>query len=354
MRLFKCQHCGQVLYFENTACERCGHALGYLPERSILSALEPDGDQWRPLAGEAPRRLCANAAHGVCNWLADEGAAEGALCVACRHNRTIPDLSVPENLADWRTLELAKHRLFYTLIRLGLPIVDRVADPAHGLAFDFPAETSWQPHVMTGHDEGLITIALKEADEEERTRMRAQMGELYRTPLGHFRHEVGHYYWDVLIRDGGRLEEFRAVFGDERADYGEALQAHYARPPAPDWQEHFVSVYAGSHPWEDWAETWAHYLHILDTLEMAASFGLSVHPRVSREESLQADLDFDPHRAEKIETIIDAWLPLTFAMNSLNRAMGQNDVYPFVLAPAVVEKLGFVHRVVRENRAASA
>ena len=199
------------------------------------------------------------------------------LCFACRHNHTIPDLSVAQNLQRWQRMEAAKHHLFYSLLRLRLPLENRIDDPEHGLAFDFLADSPdpTGPKVMTGHDNGLITIALVEADDAERERRRTQMHEPYRSLLGHFRHEVGHYFWDVLIRDGGRLEECRAVFGDDSQDYDAALQAHYQNGAPADWQEHFVSQYASTHPWEDWAETWAHYLHIVDTLEMASAFGIT-------------------------------------------------------------------------------
>jgi hypothetical protein len=205
--------------------------------------------------------------------------------------------------------------------------------------------------VLTGHDDGLITIALKEGDDAERNRMQKQMGELYRTPLGHFRHEVGHYYWDVLVRDAGKLVECRAVFGDDRADYEQALKAHYARTDDGTWRENFVSLYASSHPWEDFAETWAHYLHIIDTLEMAGAFGIAVNPALARDPGLQSEVDFDPYRAIEIQALIDTWLPLTYAVNSLNRAMGQPDLYPFILPPAVVTKLGFIHALVGCERA---
>ncbi|HEX2943164.1 MAG TPA: putative zinc-binding metallopeptidase, partial [Rhodopila sp.] len=203
------------------------------------------------------------------------------------------------------------------------------------------------PKVMTGHDNGLITIALIEADDAERERRRAQMQEPYRSLLGHFRHEVGHYFWDVLVRDGDKLDAFRAMFGDDRQDYGAALQRHYENGPPADWQAQYVSQYASTHPWEDWAETWAHYLHIVDTLEMAAAFGIRVRPRLVKEETLTAEIDLDPYRGDaSMQQIIDAWLPLTFAINSLNRAMGQPDLYPFMLSAAVVAKLDFVHRLV--------
>ncbi len=350
MKLFKCQHCGQVLYFENVRCERCGHALGYIPDAATLSALEPEGDAWRPLAQVGGQfRYCDNAQYDACNWLVPVESTS-RFCTACRFNRTVPDLGVQENVLPWRKLEAAKHRLFYTLLRLGLPLKDRNEDPEHGLAFDFLADLpdAGVPKVMTGHDNGLITLALVEADDAEREKRRVQMGEPYRTLLGHFRHEVGHYFWDVLVRDGGHLDECRAVFGDDSQDYNEALQRHYQQGAPPNWQESFVSSYATTHPWEDFAETWAHYLHIVDTLEMARAFGISVNPHVDTKDEITADIDFDPHAAGNFERIVDAWLPLCFAMNSLNRCMGAADVYPFVLSPPAIEKLAFIHRLVHD------
>ncbi len=355
MRLFKCQNCGQLLYFENTRCEACGHPLGYLPWAMTLSALDADGDRFRPLAApDRAVRLCDNAQENACNWMIPADS-DATLCAACRHNHTIPDLSLPENLQRWQRLEAAKHHLFYSLLRLKLPLKTRIEDPEHGLAFDFLADAPdpSAPKVMTGHDNGLITIALVEADDAERERRRTQMHEPYRSLLGHFRHEVGHYFWDVLVRDGDKLEACRAVFGDDTQDYNAALQAHYENGPPADWQEHYVSQYASTHAWEDWAETWAHYLHIVDTLEMASAFGIRVRPRLVKEETLTADINLDPYRGKaSMQEIVDAWLPLTFAMNSLNRAMGQPDLYPFVLSPAVVAKLGFVHDLVHGRNTA--
>jgi hypothetical protein len=211
--------------------------------------------------------------------------------------------------------------------------------------------------VMTGHENGVITIALSEADDLERERRRLQMNEPYRTLLGHFRHEVGHHFWDILVRDGDgdELEAFRETFGDDRQDYDEALQRHYANGAPPDWQQNFVSAYATSHPWEDFAETWAHYLHIVDTVEMAAEFGLTVHPKRDQEGGLSARIDFDPYTVETFDRIAAAWLPFVFAMNSVNRSMGARDLYPFVLSPGVLHKLGFIHRLVgnRARRAAA-
>jgi len=267
-------------------------------------------------------------------------------CAACRHNRMIPDLSQADNQAHWRKIELAKHRLFYTLLKLRLPLTTKLEDPERGLAFDFlaapPPNSAPSEPVLTGHDSGLITINLAEADDSERERMRRQMSEPYRTLLGHFRHEIAHYYWDRLVWDTPGLEAFRQLFGDEREDYGAALQRHYANGPPPDWQERFVSPYASTHAWEDWAETWAHYFHMVDTLETASAFGMRVRPRVTKGADLSAAIDFDPHIAN-MDRIIDSWLPLTFAVNSINRSMGIADLYPFVLAPPVIVKLSFIH-----------
>lgn len=350
MKLFACQACGNVLYFENRSCGRCGHRLGFVPEAVTLSAIEPAGQGWRTLAnGGEVRMLCANAAHDGCNWLTDPASGE-PYCRACRHNGTVPDLSDPAHLGAWRELEIAKHRLFYSLIRWRLPLRNRNDDPAHGLIFNFLADDpATGMRVMTGHDNGLITLALTEADDLERERRRLEMGEPYRTLLGHFRHEVGHYFWDVLVRDRGKLEACRAVFGDDSIDYGEALQRHYAEGAPRDWQQNFVSAYATSHPWEDFAETWAHYLHIVDTLEMAAEFGMEVHPSADQTGELSARVGFDPYTAENFDDVVAAWLPFTFAMNSVNRAMGLRDLYPFILSPAVIEKLRFIHQLVRES-----
>ena len=158
MKLFECQNCGQPLYFENTKCESCGLRLGYLPHQEVVTALEEADGGWRALAGEGELyRFCANSEHDVCNWLVPAEQAE-IFCTACRHNRTIPDLGDPENLVRWRKIEYAKHRLFYTLLRLRLPLTTRSEDP-NGLAFDFlsnPADgAADQAQVMTGHARAL-------------------------------------------------------------------------------------------------------------------------------------------------------------------------------------------------------
>lgn len=348
MKLFECQYCGQLLFFENTRCERCGHVLGYIPGRAELSALTANGGgRWQALSDPGTEfRFCANNGYEACNWLV-AAAGRDTFCSACRLNRTIPNLDEPGNLLLWQRLEAAKHRLVYGLLRLDLPLKSKFDDIENGLAFDFLAgsEAVFRegPPIVTGHARGLITIDIAEADDAERERHRQDMAEPYRTLLGHFRHEIGHYYWDQLVRDSVWHDAFRQLFGDERPDYGDALEAHYANGPPPDWHEYFVSGYASAHPWEDFAETWAHYLHIVDTLETAAAFGLRIRPKAGREPVLAMEMDFDPYCQKDFDLLIGAWLPLTYAVNSLNQSMGQPDLYPFVLSPTVMGKLRFVH-----------
>ncbi|MEQ8860102.1 MAG: putative zinc-binding peptidase [Pseudomonadales bacterium] len=358
MKIFTCGACGHTVYFDNVQCVRCGHRLGFAPDRLALLALDPAGDpsskgRWRPAgeAGAQDYRLCANyAEHAACNWLVPADAA-GKLCLACRLNRTIPDLSVGRNRTLWRALQTEKNRLVYGLLRLGLPVQSRHDTPV-GVAFDFladPKPSFREPSaVVTGHAQGVITLDIAEADDAERERLRQQMAEPYRTILGHFRHEAGHYYWDRLVRDSRWLEPYRTRFGDEREDYQTALKRHYAEGPPPDWPSRFVSAYASSHPWEDWAESWAHYLHIVDTLETAWEFGLRLAPRVDAP-GTSTDVSFDPMAAVDFRDLIDHWLPLTSALNSLNHSMGQGDAYPFVLAPPAIDKLELVHDIVRDS-----
>jgi hypothetical protein len=280
----------------------------------------------------------------VCNWAIPSGDTN-PLCQSCRLTRTIPDLSVAGNEDRWRRLEAAKRRVVYSLMEHGLPIRTRLEDPASGLTFQFMADTTGGQHILTGHDSGVITVNVAEADDVERERRRVAMHEPYRTLLGHFRHEIGHYYWDLLIKNSPRLDAFRKQFGDERADYDQALRDHYANGPKPNWHEHFVSEYAGVHPWEDWAETWAHYLHMTDTLETASACGLSLKPD-RRDEPAMERQPKKLAREQKFDQIIGNWFPLTYALNSLNRGMGLADAYPFVLPASAVEKLRFIHETI--------
>ncbi|MEQ8346102.1 MAG: putative zinc-binding peptidase [Sneathiellaceae bacterium] len=352
MKLFECEGCGNAIYFENTHCEGCGHKLGFRSDQGTLVALEDDGaGLLRPLGEDQPFRNCANQEAGGCNWLVPADRSE-EFCAACRLNNTVPDLSNPEHRQLWRVLETGKRRLVYSLLRLGLPLRNKADDEEHGLAFDFLADevTGFRegPKVLTGHASGLITINIAEADPAKREEFRQTMAEPYRTVLGHFRHEVGHYYWELMVRDRPALADCRALFGDETQDYGASLERHYEQGPRADWPAHYVSAYASSHPWEDWAETWAHYLHMVDSLETAYAFGLRIRPKAGPTPDLATAANFDPYREPGFERIQETWLPLTFAVNSLNRSMGQADLYPFVLSQPATDKIAFVHRLIRE------
>jgi len=257
----------------------------------------------------------------------------------------IPDLTKPGNPEAWYKLEVAKRRLVYSLLALNLPVVNTEDDPEHGLAFEFLAdpEDPTAPRVLTGHAEGVITLNVAEADDAERERRRVQMFEPYRTILGHFRHESGHYYWDRLVRDSKRIRAFRDMFGDEQVDYGEALQEHYKNGPAADWQSRFVTSYASAHPWEDWAESWAHYLHMTDTLEAAAACGVSLRPPRKGDPEMSTPADPADPDNNSFDELMASWFPLTYVLNNLNRGLGLPDSYPFVLSAPAVDKLRFVH-----------
>lgn len=351
MKVFHCDHCGQLLFFENVNCVRCGRALAYVPELADMTSLDPVGDGlWRsPLAPEGKTfRLCENYSRRmVCNWAVPSDDPH-ALCRSCRLTRTIPNLAHPENMTRWYKLEVAKRRLVHTLDQLKLPLRSKLDDHEFGLAFEFledPAPGSGAP-VMTGHDGGVITVNVAEADDDERVRRRIQLNEPYRTLLGHFRHESGHYYWDRLIRDSGRVEAFRGLFGDERADYGAALQRYYLEGPPPLWQDRHVSAYATMHPWEDWAETWAHYLHMTDTLETASACGISIEPRRRDEPTLKEVPDPVGDEDVPFERMMDSWAVITYVLNNLNRGLGNDDAYPFVLSAVSVTKVRFVHETI--------
>lgn len=334
MKRFFCA-CGQPLAFDNVQCLACGRTLAFAPESLTMVALEPAGAQiWTRLGDpmRAPRRLCANyVGPAICNWLAPP---DGDYCVSCALTREIPDLSVDGNLARWARIEAAKRRLVYGLLVLRLPFDDV---EGRGLHFSFLADTPAQ-HVVTGHDNGRVTLSIAEADEATRAQTRESLGEPYRTLLGHLRHESGHYYWTRLVDGQPAHARFRTVFGDETTDYAAALARHYAEGPAGDWPSNFVSAYASAHPHEDWAETWAHYLHIRDTLDTARAHGISVGNAELPPDAVETQWSFT--------ALVAAWMPVTLAVNELNRSMGQPDMYPFVLPPAALEKLEFVHDLV--------
>jgi hypothetical protein len=362
-RTFGCR-CSRPVFFRNSQCLTCNTALGYEPDLGQVSSLAPGPwpDTWQ-LAGPRVRdrqtklyRRCANLnTAAACNWLVEAQSRPGAprkYCVSCRLNRTIPNLSIPENAVLWGKIEEAKRRVISALVALRLPLASRVSeDPQRGLAFDFLRSPVVGPRVLTGHENGLITLNIEEADDVKREQIRTSMHEPYRTLVGHLRHEVGHYYWDRLVANSRWLPRFRALFGDERADYAGALQRNYRQGPRVDWPLSFVSAYASVHPWEDWAETWAHYMHMVDTLGTAASFGLTPQSIHMPFDCFGPDAlyESDWEDSGRFLSFLNSWLKLTAFANELCRSMGQADFYPFALPQSAVTKLHFVHLVVRAS-----
>ncbi|MHB8850979.1 MAG: zinc-binding metallopeptidase family protein [Acidithiobacillus ferriphilus] len=351
MKTFTCPNCANMVFFESTVCENCNANLGFVPEQQFMAAFfRQMNGSWEP-AGISPQyniQPCRNyESVQVCNWMVakDDG---NDLCQSCRYTEIIPQLSLPENLHYWYLLEAAKRRLIYSLEFLGLPIPGRTDDPQHGLAFRFIADSA-KKKVLTGHSSGVITLNVLEANDAEREKRRFSMHEPYRTLLGHFRHEIGHFYWDYLIAKSSWMESFREIFGDESRDYQEALQQYYQTGPATNWQMNYISSYATMHPWEDWAETWAQYLHIKDTLETAINWGVSIHVSGQHAASVSgADINLNTQSFR--EMLIEQWLPLTQFLNSMNRSLGQQDSYPFVLTDVVINKLEFVDQLVKASR----
>lgn len=348
MKTWVCASCGGKVYFENTMCLRCGHQLGFDSRRLVMVTLEKTGDDLLlPLAGQTgdvgQLKYCRNGAHKACNWLTS-AADESGFCTACDMNRIIPDLSEEGALPAWQDFERAKKRLVYQLLRFGLPL-DAQAEGKARLAFDFARGKT------TGHLNGVISIDLMEADDVWREQQRKLFEEPYRSLLGHLRHESGHYYWMLFVDTPARLGQFRDLFGDERSDYKAALASHYGKGPGPgdNWQMQHVSAYAAAHPWEDWAESFAHYLHMIDALETAETWGLEPRAGGLVFGSNWPFLTCDVYREETFEALMERWVPLTLALNSLSRSMGHIDFYPFVISYPARQKLGFVHDVIRSS-----
>jgi hypothetical protein len=344
-----------MVFFENEHCVKCGKGLGFFSD--ILDMRSEVN--WTTGLSANETMSCHNCAnkdqYQVCNWMVSDGDGN-SFCLACRLNEVIPDLTVPGNRERWYKLELAKRRCLYTFLQLGLPVETGADGDRAPLRFRFLGDSPGTPPVLTGHNNGVITINIAEADEVERERRRLQLHEPYRTLIGHIRHESGHYYWDRLIANSSYLPKFRELFGDESADYDEALQKYYRQGPPAGWQERTVTAYASLHPWEDWAETWAHYLHIVDTLETAASFGLGLNTSGLQNNLPEKFLNGTGRSSVDFDKLLANWLPLTCALNSINRGMGLPDLYPFVITEPAIEKLSFIHSLVEakanKNRAA--
>ena len=353
MKLFQCTNCKNTVVFENNTCVNCGYLLGYSSYYNKIVSLDAKASQWTvPELENKTYEYCKNYHHKVCNWLVDVSRGN-EFCLACSLNRTIPHILEDDNLEKWKHIEIAKHRLVYQLLRFRLPVVSKISDEVKGFCFDFLAKEDLpegSKDIKTGHANGVITLLISEADPVVREQIKKQMAERYRTLLGHFRHEVGHYFWDLLIRDHSEvLSNFRNIFGDETTSYGEALKNYYNNGPQENWQQSFISKYASSHPWEDWAETWSHYLHLTDVLETAYNFGLKSNPRITAKKNLKMNASFDPYKEISFKNLLDTGIPLLYALNSMNRSMGEDDPYPFIISEPVKNKLEFIHNLLKDR-----
>ncbi|KRC64177.1 hypothetical protein ASE12_04995 [Aeromicrobium sp. Root236] len=326
MKAFSCRVCGNALYFGNSSCVQCGTRLGFSRDEKAIVPVDEHG-QYVDASGRV-WHVCANAGLSGCTWLAD---APGGRCFSCELTRTRPSDDDVKGLSEYPIAESAKRRLIVELDDLGFPIPTRREDPERGLAFDLLSSVNEK--VTIGHADGIITLDLAESNDVHREQLRVSMDEPYRTMLGHFRHEIGHFYWQQLVT-GDLLEEFRGLFGDERASYAEAVDRHYGQGAPTGWQDEFISQYATMHPWEDFAETFAHYLHICDTVETASAYGLA---------TVASPKQFSSFR----DLVTGVWVPLSIALNQINRSMGKDPLYPFVIPPPVLDKLDFVARLAR-------
>lgn len=338
MRDFICPNCGQRLAFENSVCLSCKSPVGFsLHEMAFLVIASGQGSEHGGAVDASQYQLCANLYAAQCNWLVPVEPVR-RLCTSCALTRTRPNDADSVAMAAFAVAEGAKRRLIVELVDLKLPIVGRDEDPQFGLAFDLLS--SEFEKVFTGHEDGLITLDLAEGDDVHREQLRVSMDEPYRTVLGHFRHEIGHYYYYRLVGTSpAYLDRATELFGDAESSYQDALDRHYSQGAPPGWEKKYVSSYATMHPAEDWAETFAHYLHIRDTLDTAAAFSFAPAAATFERRALGPS-GFD--------SIIEMWLPLSWALNMVNRSMGKDDLYPFVLPGPVLEKMRFIHTVIDE------
>ena len=328
MKRFQCS-CGAPIFFDNHQCLQCGAWVGFDPESMSMVPVEQHADLV----------YCGNHEYGVCNWLRPS-ESEHDLCRACQFNRTIPNLSLPFNTVRWAALERAKKRLFYSLYQLSLPMTDGWQASDDGLLFDFLDDARTQPDaypdtfITSGFAEGVITINVLEADDVARTVAQTELRERYRTLLGHFRHESGHYYWSLLSGDCMATSLFAEVFGDANIEYRSSLGAYYREGPPADWEQRYISAYASSHPLEDWAETWSHYLLMHDALETAHAYHL---------------IDTAPALSALAERI-SQWQAVSMGLNEMNLSLGREDAYPFVISPQVHNKLAYVDAMISRFR----
>ncbi|MCL3818844.1 zinc-binding metallopeptidase family protein [Aeromicrobium wangtongii] len=321
MKAFSCRVCGNSLYFENSICITCHTRLGFSRAEHAIVPVDDQG-QYADADGRT-WYVCRNLKLSGCTWLTDQ---PGDSCFACGLTRTRPNDEDVEALKEYKVAEGAKRRLVVELDTLGFPIVPRTEDPVNGLAFDLLS--SAKEKVTIGHASGIITLDLAESDDAHREKVRVQLDEPYRTMLGHFRHEIGHYIEWQHVR-GDLIEQARELFGNEEESYADAIERHYSEGPPAGWEGNYISMYATMHPFEDFAETFAHYMHICDTIETASAHGLTT---VASPQSFTSFRDL----------VVGVWIPLSVALNQINRSMGKGPLYPFVIPAPVLDKLQFV------------
>ena len=337
MKTFTCE-CNHTIFFENTHCNNCQRQLGYDINLNTIVALNPTDQPDIFITAEGQQyRYCQNyrdfPTENICHSVIPADQSQ-PLCQSCALNKMIPNLSKPQNRSMWSELEEQKRRLVFTLRELNLPM--------HDLRFAFKEDQRTNPsvadeQVLTGHADGLITINIREADEVSREKTRLSLKENYRTILGHFRHETGHFYFFKLFNENN-IHAFRQLFGDETQDYAAALKNHYSKPQQDGWQDQYISFYAQSHPHEDWAESWSHYLHIIDTMETANNFQFTRTGAGLSQQGMPTDFN----------QLLTEWIEFSIALNELNRSMGMHDAYPFAYNDAVREKLRFVHQSIKD------
>lgn len=319
MHVFACPACSDPLFFENLRC-LCGAEVVYRFQQAVFATLTSP---------------CTNRAAIGCNWEATGG--DTGLCPSCDMTTVIPDSFRDENLALWGAAESSKRWVLANLARWGwFTDADTGARPTfHMLSEATPDGTI---AVTMGHENGLVTINVVEADPVTRLSRGEDLGERLRTLTGHFRHEIAHFLFERLTETPDFLDQFRETFGDERADYGDALTRHYEQGPPDRWQEHYVSAYASCHPHEDWAESVAHLLHLTDIVDSFASAGLSSRSLLD---------GYAPYVDDDTERLVSMGVEIGVALNHVNRSMGLVDIYPFILTPEVRRKLALVHRWLR-------
>lgn len=312
MQIFRCPACQEALYFHNLACS-CGQIALFEPE---AQAMIPEGP------------ACRNRDDIGCNWISETDG----LCRSCAMTETVPDLREAQNLPLWDRSELAKRWVIANLARWGW-FTPADAGPRPVFRMLSEMTLSGEENVTMGHAGGTITINVTEASDPVLAQRQDDLGELYRTMTGHIRHEVAHFLFLRLSSDPAFIAGFRDLFGDERTDYGEALKAHYSAP-ANAGLDHITS-YATAHPHEDWAETVAHLLHLVDLIDSAAAAQLALPDGPPEGYDAYADPDTD--------SVVSHAVDVSISVNHVNRALDLPDVYPFVLPDGVRRKFAFAH-----------